>query len=244
MTLLILSFIAGLLTVLAPCILPLLPVVVGGAVADHKDRLKPYIITASLSVSVIVFTLILKASTLLIDIPPNFWKYFSGGILIALGLVLVFPQIWERLSVNALINRKSQQALATGSKKKSIWGDIIMGAALGPVFSTCSPTYFVILATVLPASFALGMVYLLAYTLGLALMLILIALLGQRLVGKLTGAADPHGPVKRGIGVLIVLVGAFIMFGFDKKLETWVLDTGYFDISRLEQRLLDSVEME
>lgn len=242
MTLLIISFIAGMLTVLAPCVLPLLPIVIGGSLSDARDRAKPYIITASLVVSVFVFTLLLKASTLVIDIPQSFWTWFSGGILIMLGLMLVFPTLWEHLPINALVNRKSQALLAEGSNKKSIWGDVIMGVALGPVFSTCSPTYFVILATVLPSSLVLGLLYLLAYTVGLALMLILIALIGQRLVTKLGGAADPHGWVKRGMGVVILLVGFAIIAGIDKKIEAALLDVGIFDVTQVEQQLLNKVD--
>lgn len=160
-----------------------------------------------------------------------------------LGLILLFPALWERLPLNALINRKSQALLGTGSIKKSVWGDVLMGVALGPVFSTCSPTYFVILATVLPASFALGLTYLLAYTMGLSIMLILIAVLGQRIVAKLGGAADSRGFIKRGMGVLIVLVGFAILTGYDKKLETALLDSGFFDVTSIEQRLLEQVPM-
>jgi cytochrome c biogenesis protein CcdA/thiol-disulfide isomerase/thioredoxin len=243
MTLFVVSFIAGVLTVLAPCILPLLPIVIGGSATDAGNRWKPYIITGSLALSVILFTLLLKASTLLIDIPQSFWSTFSGGILILLGITLVFPQLWERLPINNLINRKSQTLLATGSQKKSVWGDVIMGAALGPVFSTCSPTYFVILATVLPASFALGLLYLFAYTLGLTIMLLAIAVLGQKLVGRLTGAADSRGWVKRGMGVLILLVGLAVLLGYDKKIETALLDSGFFDVTVIEQRLLDDASM-
>ncbi|MEZ4104174.1 MAG: redoxin domain-containing protein [Candidatus Paceibacterota bacterium] len=242
MTLLIISFIAGALTVLAPCILPLLPVVIGGSATDHKNPWKPYIITASLAVSVIVFTLLLKATTLVIDIPPSFWKWFSGGLLLLLGIILIFPSLWEKLKFNAVINNSSQKLLAKGSNKQSVWGDILMGAALGPVFSTCSPTYFVILATVLPSSFGLGLVYLLAYTLGLSLVLILIALLGQKLVSKLYGAADSRGWVKRGMGILIALVGLAIVTGVDKKIETAILDAGFLDITKFEQNLLDKVD--
>ncbi len=242
MTLLAIAFVAGVLTVLAPCILPLLPIVVGGSAADHSNRTKPLIITGSLVLSVILFTLLLKASTLLIDVPPATWTYLSGGVLLVLGLTFLFPSLWERLPINALLNRKGNELLATGSRKKSVWGDVLMGAALGPVFSTCSPTYFVILATVLPQSFALGLVYLGAYALGLALMLLLVGYLGQKVVGRLTGAADSRGWVKRGMGALVALVGLAILAGFDKRIETSILDAGFFDVTRFEQRLLEDME--
>ena len=83
--------------------------------------------------------------------------------------------------------------LGKGNQKKSLWGDIIMGAALGPVFSTCSPTYFIVLATVLPARPVVGMIYLLAYAVGLCSALFVIAFVGQKIMAKLDVAADPRG---------------------------------------------------
>ena len=72
MFLLIASFLAGVLTSLAPCILPLLPVIVGSSVLQDGDKAsgkkKPYIISASLVVSVLVFTFLLKVSTALVGI--------------------------------------------------------------------------------------------------------------------------------------------------------------------------------
>jgi len=71
MILLIVSFIAGVLTILAPCILPLLPVVLGGAVSDAGNRRRPFIIIIALSLSVFIFTLLLKGSTALITVSPS-----------------------------------------------------------------------------------------------------------------------------------------------------------------------------
>ena len=243
MTLLLISFIAGVLTVLAPCILPLLPVVIGSGVGG-RSKATPYIVIGSLAVSILLFTYLLKASTLLIDIPPYVWSYLSGGILTAFGLVLLFPKLWESLPGIAKGSAEANKLVGAGHQKKSIWGDVMIGAALGPVFSTCSPTYFVILATVLPASFLLGTAYLLAYILGLVLILLLIALLGQRLIGKLMKAASDDSWIKKGIGALFLIVGIAIMTGFDKKLETKILDSGFFDITQVEQRLLDNLEEE
>ena len=242
MTLFVISFIAGVLTVLAPCILPLLPVVVGSSVGA-RSKATPYIVIGSLALSILLFTYLLKASTAFIIIPQYVWGYISGGILVAFGLVMFFPQIWEGLPFNRKANANANKLVGAGYQKKSFWGDALMGAALGPVFSSCSPTYFVILATVLPASFFLGTLYLLAYIAGLVLVLILIALLGQRLTSKLQIAADSRSWFKRGIGLLFLVVGIFIMTGLDKDLETWVLDRGYIDgVLNIEQKLLEDAE--
>jgi cytochrome c biogenesis protein CcdA len=88
--------------------------------------------------------------------------------------------VWESIPFVSALNRSSNKSLGTGFQKKSVWGDIIVGASLGPVFSTCSPTYFLVLATVLPVSLALGVTYLLSYTIGLCLSLLVIAFVGQK----------------------------------------------------------------
>mgnify|MGYP001619769790 CR=1 FL=1 len=192
MLLLLISFIAGILTVLAPCILPLLPVIVGHSVTDTTlNRRRLFVVVSSLGISVILFTLLLKASSLLIDIPQDFWKWISGSIIFLFGLTMLFPNIWESFSFANTLNLKSNKVLTEGYKKNSVWGDVIIGASLGPIFSACSPTYFVILATVLPVSFFLGIVYLFTYVLGLSLALVVIALMGEHIMAKIGKVSGP-----------------------------------------------------
>jgi len=235
------SFIAGLLTIIAPCVLPLLPVIVGGA-AGSRNRLYPVILVSSLAGSVILFTLLLKASTLLIDIPQSFWTTVSGGIVLIFGLIWLFPKIWETITAKTNLLGKSQEGLAQAGQVESNWGAVLMGAALGPVFSSCSPTYFVILATVLPVSFAAGLFYLLIYGVGLALMLGCIAFFGQKLTARLGWAANPHGLFKKILGLLLVLVGISVITGYEKKIESAILDAG-FGVTSLETQLLEDMDM-
>ncbi len=242
MLLLPISFIAGVLTVLAPCILPLLPVIIGGSLSNggvgEFNKKKAFTIIISLGVSVIAFTLLLKASTLFIDIPEYVWKWISGGIVIFLGLVTLFPSLWESQFI-ARLSAKSNILLGKGDQKKSFWGDVIVGSALGPVFSTCSPTYFIVLATVLPVNFFLGLTYLFAYTIGLCLSLLIVSIVGQKIMNTLGVAADPKGWFKRTLGVLFLIVGVAIIGGFDKKTQLFLLDAGFFDVTKIEQKLLE-----
>ncbi len=242
MALLLISFIAGVLTVLAPCILPLLPIIIGGSLSSQNgggfNKKKAFTIIVSLGVSVIAFTLLLKASTFFVDIPEYVWKWISGGIIIFFGLITLFPSLWE----SQLIARMSAQSnilLGKGNQKKSFWGDVIVGAALGPVFSTCSPTYFIVLATVLPVSFALGVTYLLAYTFGLCLALLIVSIVSQKIIDRLGLVADPKGWFKRTLGILFLVVGVAIIGGLDKKMQTFLLDAGFFDVTTIEQKLLE-----
>lgn len=244
MTLLIISFFAGMLTVLAPCILPILPVIIGGSVSGSesrkRNRLKPYVIIGSLALSIVVFTLLLKASTAFIEVPPSFWTGLAGSILILFSITMIFPNVWAKFASKFSFSKSGNKWLAQGEKKGGFKGDVIMGVALGPVFSSCSPTYFVILATVLPVSYFLGIIYLLAYALGLSLILLLIALIGQRFTNKLGKLSDPNGWFKKTIGFLFLLVGLSIITGFDKTVETYLVEMGV-DFTGIEHSLLEKV---
>jgi len=240
MILFLISLLAGLLTVLAPCVLPLLPVIIGGSLSgDGKgvDIQKVLTIVLSLGASVIVFTLLLKVSTLFITIPSSVWTWISGGIIIILGFITLFPGLWQG-GLLARLNIASNRAMGQGAQKNNFWGNVTIGAALGPVFSTCSPAYFVVLATVLPSQPLLGMVYLLTYTFGLCVSLFLIAFVGQKVLTRLGSLSNPRSPLKRILGVLFILVGISVIAGWDKKLQIAVINSGLFDITQIEQKLL------
>lgn len=216
------ALLAGALTTLAPCSLSLLPVIVGGSLQGAGVR-RPLLVTTGLGLSVIAFTLLLKASTALIDIAPQTWRWLSGGILIALGLVTLFPTVWERVSVGSGLANRSNQALSQAHTRTGSLGALLTGAALGPVFSSCSPLYAYVVVTVLPAEPAHGMVLLLAYTLGLVAVLLVIAWFGQRAVSRLRWAADPTSWLRRGIGALFILIGILIATALMLSLETWLV---------------------
>lgn len=236
----IISILAGIFTVLAPCILPLLPVVIGASeVGSRRISKRALIVIGSLSVSVVAFTLLLKATTLFISIPQSFWTVFSGLIIVLVGMVIVFPSFWVGIPYVNKLSVLSNKAVGTGYQKKSYKGDILIGLALGPVFTTCSPTYLFIIATVLPATFIVGLLYLLGFTLGLAFSLLLIAYFGQQIVNKVTAHMQTTGIVKKVFGALIIIVGIAVLTGYDKKIETFILDSGYGATIQLENSLIE-----
>lgn len=231
--LLVASFVAGFLTVLAPCILPLLPVMLTGA-GDKGRRL--VVIIAGLTVSIIVFSLLLKSLTVLIGVPQEVWQTLSAVALGLFGVAMLFPHAWERIS--SAINRSSSHSLAQANRRRGFWGDFALGAALGPVFNSCSPTYALIVAVILPASFGQGLGYLFVYALGLAAALSLIAIAGRGIIARLGWAVDPNGWFRRLLGGLLIIVGLSVLFGLDKQLQTFLLDRGYYDaIVKIEDQI-------
>ena len=243
------ALVAGMLTTLAPCVLPLLPVIVGGSVAgvgpagveegqaisssgnialaqktrQASARRRAFVISASLGVSVIVFTLMLKATTALIGIPPEIWEWVAGTLLILLGLVSLFPQIWEKTSSALKLQSRTAAGLGSARQRSGLTGQILTGAALGPVFTSCSPLFGYVIVTVLPADFGYGMLLLFAYVIGLSGTLLAISLLGQRAVRGAAWAADPNGWFRRGLGAIFVIVGVLVLTGWMKDIETWLI---------------------
>lgn len=244
MTLLLISFIAGVLTILAPCTLPLLPVIIGGSISDGENKHRPLVVIGSLVASIVLFTIILKYSTALIGVPETVWQVVSGVLLSIVALAYIFPNAWARIPFIGSLSQSSNKVLATGFQKKNVKGDIIIGMALGPVFSSCSPTYFVILATILPRSFGEGVVHLLVYALGLGLSLLLIARAGQTIITKLGWAVNPNGVFKKVIGILFLLVGILVMTGVDKKIQSSLVAGGLFDITKVETAIRQKITEE
>lgn len=240
MHLLPLSFLAGILTVLAPCVFPLLPVIIGGSLTN-KSIWRPLIVTLSLAVSIILFTLLLQGATALINIPQSFWKWISGTIVLFFGITYIFPKLWIKIEHVFNLGQGSKKSLAQANQKKSFMGAVLVGMSLGPVFASCSPTYLLIVSTVLPQGFVVGLINLIVYALGLALVMFLVALLGQKFIHKMRWATDVNGLFRKILGVLFIVVGLAVLTGLDKKIEAQMLtntDSYIFKLLEFEQGFL------
>jgi cytochrome c biogenesis protein CcdA len=139
--------------------------------------------------------------------------------------------------VAAPLSRRAGQSFQSANTNHFFGSDFLLGAALGPIFNSCSPTYALIVAVILPASFSAGLGYLFSYTLGLSVALLLIAIFGRAAISRFGWAANPNGWFHKAIGLLLLITGLAIIFGLDKSFQTFVLNNGWYDpISRFEQR--------
>jgi len=223
------AFVAGVLTVLAPCIFPLLPILLGSSAGSDKGRNRAFTVIVSLLVSIVLVTTLIFGTSNIIGINTGVLRFISAVIIISIGIITLFPLIWENLSNRLGINTSSNSLLGRAMKKDGVAGDILIGAALGPVFSSCSPTYGLIIATILPQNFIQGMVYLLWYVLGLGLVFTLIAVLGKKFTSKILWMTDPNGWFKRSMGAIFILIGITILFSYDKIFEAWLLQLEFYD---------------
>lgn len=238
MVLIFLSFVAGLLTVLAPCVLPLLPIILLWSLEEKWWR-RPLIIISSLCISIVVFTIILKVSTLFLWIPEYIWKYISWWIIILLGLIYLFPKVWQ--TIGTTLNTTKSHSLLQSSQNitSKNFQAIATGATLWPVFSSCSPTYAFIIATVFPLSLFEWIFYTSIYALGIGSLFFLIALFGQTIIKKLRIFADENWIFHKIIWITFLIVGIAIISGYDKQLESKMLDI--VNTAPIEQNIFDKI---
>lgn len=234
---LLISFLSGFLTILAPCVLSLLPVIIGGSI-EGSSKSRPLFIVGSLSVSVIIFSLLLKGTTAFISIPNSFWATFSGTLVFLYGLSLIYPNAWQTIAHKLKLN-KPEQKIQENVNQTSTKSSIILGASLGPVFTSCSPTYALILAIILPANTTLAVTSLIAFALGMSIPLLAIGYGGQKVVKKLKFLANPNGKFKKILALLLIISGLLIMSGLDKKLEAYLIKKGFVGTFEFEQKLID-----
>lgn len=238
MSLLIIAFLAGILTILAPCVVSMIPILLARTSDGNKSHSATLVIVG-LAISIVIFSVLLKSTTLLLGIPSATWAIISGGIITVFGIVTLFPKLWEWVALKTRLPIIAQQNTSKASSKKGVVGDLLLGASLGPVFSACSPTYALIVAAILPVDPILGLAYLVAFVVGLALMLALLAVFGRALVKKLGWGINPNGVFRKVLGIVLVIVGLMIVTGLDKDILTLLVESGWYDFQiNLESGLM------
>jgi len=225
MSLYLLSLIAWVLTVLAPCVLPILPVIIWWSVIDGKKS-RPWLIILSFAVSIIIFTLWLQYLVTQFWISQKNLTFISAWILIVFWIVLLFPKLRN------FVMEKTWIENATNSAKNShgSWfgGDILLGFILGPIFNTCSPTYTILVSNILPVDFLTWLTHILVYVFGLSVVLLLIAYGGRSVIKKMKWAANPNGVFKKIIAWILILLWVSILMWWDKDLEAFLVTNGLF----------------
>ncbi len=240
-SLVILSFVAWILSILAPCILPVLPVILGWSLWTN-NLAKPLTIIASTAISITLFTIILKATTALIGIPSYIWTSISAIIIIIYGFILLVPRLREQVS-KSLWLYKVNNLTSMAQKHDWVLWNILLWASLWPIFASCSPTYTLLLSTIFPNSFAQWVIYTLIYSIGFALALFAVAYWGRLITQRLSYLANPNSRFKKILGAILIITGILIATWYMKKIEAWFIGQGWVGIGAIEQTLLDSAVM-
>lgn len=220
-----LSLAAGALTTLSPCVFPILPLVVGGAV--QGNRLAPLAMGVGMATSFALIGLLLGALGPALGIDSEHVRVFGAGMLIAFGLVMLVPVLNRRFTEWMLPIASGANAASARLDGGSLGGALLLGGVLGLVWSPCSgPLLASALTLVASEGGALrGGIILGLFGLGAALPLVAVAYASRSGFNAARGwvLARIEG-IKKAFGVLILLVGIAILSGADKWLEARVVE--------------------
>lgn len=226
----LLSFLAGLVTILNPCVLPLVPILVASALG--KSRFGPLALAGGLVTSFTLFGFTVIAFGYSLGIDEQMVRLLAGALLVVAGFVLLVPQAQSALSAAAAPianfgNRQLEQVNGESWLSNGVQGQFAIGLLLGMVWAPCvGPTLGVAIAAAsqgenLIASFLIFLIF----GLGVATSVLTFAYGSRKAMGerrKTLGAIAKHG--KPLFGAALLLVGLMVVTGFDKVIEIALLD--------------------
>lgn len=219
------GFAAGSLSVLSPCVLPLVPILIGTAASAHRRG--PLALAAGLTLSFAVIGVLLASAGAGLGLDQTVFRNIAALMLLGFGVLLLSSGLQQRFAVAASGASSAGQGMLARLTLDGLSGQFVLGLLLGVVWSPCvGPTLG---ATITLASqgqqLAQVMLMMVLFGLGAGLPLVILGSLSREAMLRLRGrllAAGRQG--KKALGAVMLLLGVFILTGLDKRFETWVLD--------------------
>ncbi len=223
---LIFAYLAGLLTLINPCVLPVLPIVLASSL--HRDRRAPVALAAGMSLSFVTLGLGITALGPALGFDTDSVARIAALVMVGFGLVMLVPALSARFSTATAGLAARADAQIDTTSDAGLGGQFLSGALLGAVWSPCiGPTLGAAIALAstgenlgragaIMASFALGVSTLivgLAYGAKSAI---------RRRQTLLRALADRTKPV---MGATFVLVGLALWFGLHHVIDRWLIET-------------------
>jgi cytochrome c-type biogenesis protein len=216
----LLAIFAGIVSILSPCVLPLLPVVLAGAVAEH--RLAPLALAAGVAISFTAIGLFVATIGFSIGLEMTIFRAGAAVLLILVGAVLMVPRLQAQFATASGPMSSWTQSRFGGFSTSGISGQFGVGILLGAVWTPCvGPTLGA--ASVMAARGEnLGAVALtmLAFGIGTSLPLLAFAFVSREALlrwrGRMLGAA---GGLKMALGALLIIAGTLTLSGFDRVIQ-------------------------
>ncbi|MEO8581196.1 MAG: cytochrome c biogenesis protein CcdA [Patescibacteria group bacterium] len=216
------AFIAGVVTILSPCILPILPIVLSGSLTGGKR--KPLGIVTGFVGSFTFFTLFLSALVKAFHISPDVLRVFSIVVIFLFGLSIIIPKVQEYLEI---LFSKVSNALSPKQQKDGFLAGVVVGLSLGLLWTPCvGPILASVITLALTGSVTTTAFFItLSYSLGTALPMLLITYTGRGLFQKVPWLLSNTKRIQQGFGVIMMLTAFALMFNLDRKFQVWVLQT-------------------
>lgn len=232
-----LALLAGVLSVLSPCVLPLVPIVLGTAASEH--RLGPAALATGLAISFTAIGLFVATIGFAAGLDTDVFRIVSAVLLIAVGVLLLVPRLQEQFALAASPVSNWAGGYADTFTPGGLFDQFGLGLLLGAVWSPCvGPTLGA--ASVLAAkgeNLAQVALTMLAFGIGAAFPLMLLGLLSREAMMRWRGRLMETGRAGKALlGVLLVTIGLLVATNLDKRLETVLVDASPAWLTELTTR--------
>lgn len=232
-----LAGLAGILSTLSPCVLPLLPIVLGSATSEH--RLGPAALAGGLALSFTVVGLFVATIGFSIGLDAGVFRTAAAILLIGIGAVLMVPRLQAQVALAAGPVSNWTEERFGGFSTSGLTGQFAVGLLLGAVWSPCvGPTLGA--ASILAAqgeSLAQVALTMAVFGLGAALPLLLLGLLSREALMRWRGRLMAGGKgMKTVLGATLVLAGVLILSGLDKTFEAILVEASPAWLTELTTR--------
>ena len=225
------AFLAGIVTVLSPCILPILPIVLSGVSGDKK---RPFGIIVGFILSFTLFTLFLATLVRLTGIPANTLRIVAGIILLIFGLSLLLPQF--QALTEKLFSKLSVFAPKSNAHS-GFWGGFVIGLTIGIIWTPCVGPILASVIALAATSQVSTTTFLitLCYSIGTAIPMFLIMYGGRNLLNKIPWLLKNTAAIQKTFGVLMIIFALAIFTNIDQQIEGYLAATPYgADLTQLE----------
>ncbi len=234
MTLIILSYLAGILTIISPCILPVLPFVFASAGGPFHRNGLPLLL--GLALTFVLFASVATVGGGWIVAANQYGRDAALVVLALFGITLLIPSIGDRV-MQPLV-RLGGRLTESGEAQSGIWKPLLLGVATGLLWAPCAGPILGLILTgaALQGASAQTVVLLLAYAAGSATSLAIALVAGGRFLGAMKRSLGFDQWLKRALGVAVLAGVALIAFGADRGILTRLSST---NTAAVEQWLLD-----
>jgi cytochrome c biogenesis protein CcdA len=222
---LVLALLAGVVTIAAPCTLPVLPILLGASVRQ-TSRIRPALIALGFVVSFSAGALLLGFLTRIFNFDPNVLRTTATVLLFGFGLLMIWPTPFEWLSIR-VGGLTSGITGAAGAGQGNI-GGFVLGTTLGLVWTPCAGPVLGSILTIVATSkdTAWASLLLVVYAIGAALPMLAIAYGGQAVTTRVRSIARISPQLQQGFGVIVIAFAVASYFQYDTLIVAWL--TGFY----------------
>lgn len=244
LVLLIFAFLAGIVTVLSPCVLPVLPALLSAGAG--KGHLRPIGIICGLVSSFTFFTLALTELVQLTGISPDFLRYIAIALIAGFGLLMIFPSLGEKFAeaTSGIANLGQSVQSRSSLLGSGFWSGFVLGIALGLVWTPCAGPILAAITTLAATNAITWSAFwiTLAYSLGAAIPMFLIIYGGKKIINSSKGLSNYAEWIRQGFGVLMILAAMAIAFHYDVKFQQIALQ--YVPLINIENNVIVRNELD